>query len=210
MRPAVPLLVAGLSAWPAAAGAQEFGARALVAGVRAATATATTSLRLSGSAVGIEGGVGAGPAKLTLRYLEGSVRNDSARLEREIVEGDVTLWARPVRWAALGGGPHVRSFVAQGSTVRWVLWEVRARASAALLPRALDAYVEGWMVLSGDADVPEPFDSGRGVEGGLEVSVGRLPVSLRLRYRAERLTLGDGARRETTEHVMLGVGIGRL
>jgi hypothetical protein len=202
-------LVAGLLVLPGLAAAQVVGARGLIVGMRTTTATAATDLRLSGSAFGLEGGIGLGPAALTLRYLEGSVRNDTAAVERDFAEGDLTLWARPFRWAALGAGPHVRSFVATGSTERWLFWEVRARASAGLLPRTVDAYLEGWVVVSGDVDVPDPFNAGRGVEGGLEVAVGRLPVSVRLRYRAERIALGDGARRETTEHVMLGVGIGR-
>jgi hypothetical protein len=197
-------------ALPDIASAQVFGARGLIAGMRTTTGTDQADLRLSGSALGFEGGAGIGPAALTLRYTEGTVRNDSAAIEREFVEGDLMLWARPFRWAALGGGPHIRSFVATGSTERWLFWEVRARTVAALLPDVLSAYLEGWLVVSGDVDVPEPFDSGRGLEGGLELSVGRLPVALRLRYRAERIGLGDGTRRETTEHVMLGVGLGRL
>jgi hypothetical protein len=203
-------LLAGLLVLPGLAPAQVVGARGLIAGMRTTTATAAADLRLSGSAFGFEGGVALGPAALTLRYLEGSVRNDSAAIDRDFAEGDVTLWARPFRWAALGAGPHVRSFVATGSTERWLFWEVRARATAGLWPRAVDAYLEGWAAVSGDVDVPDAFNSGRGLEGGLEVAVGRLPVSVRLRYRAERIGLGDGARRETTEHVMLGVGIGRL
>ena len=202
-------LLAGLVVLPGCASAQVVGARGLIAGVRTTTATTATDLRLSGSAFGFEGGIGLGPAALTLRYLEGSVRNDSAGIERDFAEGDLTLWARPFRWAALGAGPHIRSFVATGSTERWLFWEIRARGTAGLLPRAVDAYLEGWVAVSGDVDVPDPFNAGRGVEGGLEVAVGRLPVSVRLRYRAERIGLGDGARRETTEHVTLGVGIGR-
>jgi hypothetical protein len=202
-------LLVAMAVVPGLASAQVVGARGLIAGMRTTTATAAADLRLSGSAFGFEGGIGLGPAALTLRYLEGSVRNDSAAIERDFAEGDLTLWARPFRWAALGVGPHIRSFVATGSTVRWLFWEVRARATADLLPRVVDAYLEGWAAVSGDVDVPDPFNSGRGVEGGLEVAVGRLPVSVRLRYRAERIALGGGARRETTEHVMLGVGIGR-
>jgi hypothetical protein len=100
--------------------------------------------------------------------------------------------------------------VAPGTTERWLFWTVRGRGTAGLFPGRADAYFEGWLTLGGSVDVAEPFNSGSGVEGGLEVSVGRLPLALRLRYRVERVRLGDGARRETTEHLMLGVGIGRI
>jgi hypothetical protein len=210
VRRAVLAVLAVLAASPSAAPAQRFGARVLWSGVRAATATPSTDLLLTGNAFGGEGGVGVSVVALTLRYLEGAVRNDSVGVERDLAEGEAMLWLRPVSWGALGAGPHIRSFVAAGGTERWLLWEVRGRATAPILPRTLEAYLEGWLAVTGDVDVPEPYDSGRGVEGGIEVSIGRLPVALRLRYRAERIGLGDGARRETTEHVMLGVGVGRL
>jgi hypothetical protein len=208
-RPAA-LALALLLAAPSSGAAQQFGARVLWAGVRTAAATPATDLRLTGNALGVEGAFGIKVLALNLRYLEGTLRNDSAGVEREIAEGEATLWLRPFVWGAVGGGPHIRSFVAPGGTERWLLWEVRGRATAPILPPVLHAYLEGWLAVTGDVDIPEPFDSGRGVEGGVEVSLGRLPVSFRLRYRAERVVLGDGARRETTEHVMLGVGLGRL
>lgn len=195
---------------PSAAPGQQFGARLLWSGVRTAAATPAIDLLLTGNVLGAEAAFGVSFLALKLRYLEGTLRNDSAGVERDLAEGDAMLWVRPVAWGAVGGGPHIRSFVAPGGTERWLLWEVRGRATAPILPRMIDAYLEGWVALNGDIDVPEAFDSGRGVEGGIEVSIGRLPVAVRLRYRAERVGLGDGARRETTEHVMFGVGIGRL
>lgn len=206
----VPLALAVfLTVAPGLLAAQRLGARVLVAGVRTATAKDGDALRLTGAAFGGEGAIALGPVALAVRYLEGSVANDSAGIDRDLVEGDVTLWARPFRWGAMGIGPHVRSFVAGGSTERWVLWEARARGIAGIVPDVAEAYLEGWLVLGGDADVVEPFGSGRGLEGGVEVTLGRFPVSLRLRYRAERLDLADGGRLETTEHVLLGVGLGR-
>jgi hypothetical protein len=209
VRRAAGALLAGLVALPGVAGAQRLGARALAAGVWTTTSTGTDR-RLSGAAFGFEAAARVGPAALGIRYIEGSVANDSAGIDREFAEADVTLWARPVHWGAVGVGPHVRSFVAPGGTERWLLWEIRGRGSAGLRPGMLDAYLEGWLALGGDVDVPEPFNSGRGVEGGLELTLGRLPLAVRLRYRVERINLGDGARRETTEHLVLGLGLGRL
>jgi hypothetical protein len=195
---------------PSAAGAQSLGARAIAGGVWTTTSTATLDRRLRGVAFGVEGAAAFRVVGLSLRYLEGSVSNDSAGVDRDFGEGELTLWARPFGWAALGVGPHIRSFVAPSSTERWLFWELRGRGSARLFPGRATAYVEAWLAVAGDVDVAEPFNSGRGVEGGLEVAVGRLPLALRLRYRVERIGLGDGARRETTEHLVLGVGVGRI
>ena len=63
-------LLAGLVVLPGFASAQVVGARGLIVGMRTTTATSATDLRLSGSAFGLEGGIGLGPAVLTLRYLE--------------------------------------------------------------------------------------------------------------------------------------------
>jgi hypothetical protein len=209
VRPPIPA-AALLLLLPQVAPAQAVAARAIAASIRTTTATAGPDRRLSGSALGFEGGIGLTRVQLMLRYAQGSVRNDSSGVERDFAEGDLTLWARPFAWAAVGVGPHIRSFIAPGSTERWLFWEARARGSTTLLPAALEAYLEGWLVLAGDVDVPEPFNAGRGVEGGLALAVGRLPLGVRLRYRVERIALGEGARRETTEHLTLGVGIGRL
>jgi hypothetical protein len=200
----------GAPALPSAAPAQSFSVRALASHVRTATDAASSDRRIGGRGIGLEAGVGIGRLGLTVMYLEGTLSNDSLAVTRDFAEGDLSLWVRPLRWAALGAGPHVRSWVAAGGTERWLSWNIRARGTTALLPDRINAYAEGWLAVSGDVDVPEPFNSGRGLEGGLELTLGRLPLGFRLRYRVERVGLGGGARRETTEHLMLGVGIGRL
>ena len=162
-----------------------------------------------GVGFGLDGAFGVGPVTLGVRYFEGSITADGVTDDVNLVEGEALLWVTPVRWVSVGGGPHIRAYVEEGGTERWLMWELRARGSADLLWPALAAYVEGWTVLSADADVAEPFDSGRGFEGGLSFATGRLPFSARLRYRVERLELGDGARRETVEHLGLVIGIGR-
>lgn len=157
----------------------------------------------------LDGAVGAGPVTLGVRYFQGPITADGATEDLDLVEGEAILWVTPVRWVGVGGGPHIRAYVEEGGTERWVMWELRARGSADLLRPSLAAYLEAWTVFSADADVAEPLDTGRGFEGGLRFATGRLPFSARLRYRVERLELGDGVRRETVEHLALVIGIGR-
>jgi len=162
-----------------------------------------------GVGFGLDGAFGLGPATLAVRYFEGPLNADGETDELDLVEGEALLWVTPARWVSLGGGPHIRAYVEEGGTERWVMWELRARGNVGLLAPSLGAYVELWTTVSADADVAEPFDSGRGLEGGLNFATGRLPFSARLRYRVERLDLGDGARRETVEHIGLVIGVGR-
>jgi hypothetical protein len=162
-----------------------------------------------GVGFGMEGAFGLGPATLGVRYFESPLTAEGVTEDLDLVEGEALLWVTPARWVSVGGGPHVRAYAATGGTERWVMWELRARANADLLRPSLGAYAEGWITISADADVAEPLDSGRGLEGGLRVAVGRLPVSARLRYRVERLDLGDGVRRETVEQVGIAIGVGR-
>lgn len=163
----------------------------------------------TGTAFTADAAVALGPASLAVRYLQGAVTDDTGARDLDLVEGEAILWVAPVRWAAVGGGPHARAYVQGGGTERWLLWEVRARAQAGLLDRRIVGYAEVWVVAGAEVDVVETFDGGKGMEGGLQFAFGRLPFSARLRYRVERLDLGDGARRETVEQLGLSVGIGR-
>jgi hypothetical protein len=188
---------------------QSLGARATVAFVREAVAqSGTTGLR-SGATWGGEGAFALGPAVLTMRYLQGSIDSAAGTTPVDYVEGQVLFILRPVRWVAAGFGPHARSFVEPGGTQRWLMWEVHGVGFAPLVGSFLEAYVEGWAVVASSIDLVEPLDHGLGVEGGMRVALGSLPVSLRLRYRAERLAFGDGLREETHEQIALAIGIGR-
>ena len=206
MRVTLTAALLALSAGPMAA--QSGAIRAVVHGVWV-TGDRPAGLReRSGLGLGGEAAFAVGPAALAVGYQEGSL-DESGGPSTDFVEGHVFFVLRPLRWAALGFGPHVRSFVEPGGTQRWLLWEAHLQAATEVLGPTIEAYAEGWVVVSADVEVAEPFDSGRGLEGGLKVAVGRLPVALRLRYRLERLDLGDGTRRETVEQVGLAVGIGR-
>ena len=209
MRSPWPVAVVVACGLPHVAAAQSGAARVGIAQARVERISPVNGTQaFSGLGFGLEGAFGIGPATLELRYFESPLTADEVTDEVDLVEGEALLWVTPVRWASVGGGPHIRAYTEAGGTERWVMWELRGRASADLLQPTLAAYVEGWMTVGASADVAEPLDAGRGLEGGLRVAVGRLPFSARLRYRVERLELGDGVRRETVEHFGIAIGIG--
>jgi hypothetical protein len=198
-----------LALGPTRVWAQSFGLRATVASVReAVTQSAATQLR-TGATWGGEGAFGIGPATLTVRYLQGSLDSAGGVGAVDFVEGQVLVVVRPLRWVAVGFGPHARSFVQPSGTQRWLMWELHGQGIAPLVGSFLEAYLEGWAVVGASIDLVEPLDHGLGVEGGLRVALGRLPVGVSVRYRTERLALGGGSRLETHEQVALAIGVGR-
>jgi hypothetical protein len=164
---------------------------------------------LTGVMWSVDGAVGVGPVTLNVRYLQGPLDSTGQVTNLDLVEGEAVLWVAPLRWAALGLGSHARAYVQEGGTERWLLWEARMRGSAALAGPRLGAYLEGWTVFASDTDVPEPFDAGLGFEGGLQLTLGSLPLMARLRYRFERLTAGGDVRRDVEEQLGLAIGVGR-
>jgi hypothetical protein len=190
-------------------GAQSFGARATVAFVRETVGQSGSTQLRSGATWGGEGAFALGPAVLTVRYLQGSIDSAAGTAPVDFVEGQALLMIRPVRFLAAGFGPHARSFVEPGGTQRWLMWEIHGQGFAPLVASFLEAYVEGWAVVGSSIDLVESLDHGLGMEGGLRVALGRLPVSVRVRYRTERLALGSGLRQETHEQIALAIGVGR-
>src|SRR2546429_2981928 len=67
---------------------------------------------------------------------------------RDLVEARLLLGVQPVPWLTLGVGPHVRAFVFDTTTVRWVMWQARARVQGALPSPRLETDVELWYALS--------------------------------------------------------------
>jgi hypothetical protein len=189
--------------------AQSFALRGTAVSLRETVTQSGTSGLRTGVAWGGEGAFGIGPATLSVRYLQGSIDSAGGTAGVDYVEGQALLLLRPLRWVAAGFGPHARSFVQPGGTQRWLMWELHGQGIAPLAGSFLEAYLEGWVVVGSSIDLVEPLDRGLGVEGGLRVALGRLPVSVRVRYRTERLALGGGARDETHEQVALALGIGR-
>ncbi|MDH5197868.1 MAG: hypothetical protein OEY20_11515 [Gemmatimonadota bacterium] len=209
MRHRAGLLLIGLTAGPMPAMAQSAALRLGVSNVRAEQIAPITGTRFrDGMAWSLDGAVGYRFATLGIRYLEGSLTGDDPSANGDLVEGEAILWLAPLRWAALGVGRHLRSYVQGGGTEAWRFWEIRGRGRARLTG-ALDAYAELWTVLGSTLPGGASLDRGMGMEGGLRLALGRLPASGHLRYRVERLDVGDGARRETVEQFGIAVGIGR-
>ena len=209
MRSPWPVALVVASGLPHVAAAQSGAARVAIAQARVERISPVNGTQaFSGVGFGLEGAFGLGPATLGLRYFQSPLTAEGVTDDLDLVEGEALLWVTPTRWVSVGGGPHIRAYAATGGTERWVMWELRGRASADLLRPTLAAYVEGWVTISADADVAEPLDGGRGLEGGLHLAVGRLPFTARLRYRVERLELGDGVRRETVEQLGIAIGVG--
>lgn len=190
--------------------AQSFGFHGAAVSVRETVAQSGVTELRSGITWGCDGAFGIGPATLTVRYLQGLVDLGSGTTPVDFVEGQMLLMLRPLRWVSAGFGPHARSFAQPGGGAqRWLMWEVHGQGTAPLVGSFLEAYLEGWTVIGSSIDLVESLDHGLGVEGGLRVALGRLPVSVQVRYRTERLALGSGLRQETHEQVGLAIGVGR-
>lgn len=209
MRRLAWLLILGLGGPTGSATAQSAALRLGVGQVRADQVFAAgDTVTRSGMAVSLDGAFGVGPATLAVRYLEGSLSSDDVSRDTDLVEGEVILWLAPVRWAALGAGRHIRSYVESGGTERWTTWEIRGRGTAQLTA-ALAAYGELWTVVGSAVPVTGPLESGMGLEGGLRLALGRFPFSAHLRYRVDRLAVPDAGRRETIEQLGIALGVGR-
>jgi len=165
-----------------------------------------TSQTFSGVLFGGEASLALGKLSLDLLYLEGSASSDGNEADRDVVEGEVMLGFHALRWLSLKIGPHARSYVTAQGTQRWMFWELRLAADAALGTPTLKAYFEGWTSLSTNLDVAESLDRAQGLQGGIRLEPRGLPISFRLGYRMDHSRLADGVRLETIEHLMLAVG----
>jgi hypothetical protein len=206
------LLAAVLMPTVASVGAAQSGAiRATLGSARVERPAvgADTLVALGGVVWGLQGAVVIGPATLAIRYAQGTISPSGNGTSTDLVDGEVILWLAPVRWAALGVGPHARAFVENGGTDRWLLWEVRVRSGTDVIGHAAGVYIEGWRVLGASVPVVDPFDHGWGMEGGISVAFGRLPFSAQLFYRVEQQVVASGARRETQDQLVIAVGVGR-
>jgi len=205
---ALPLILAlGGAVRPGMAQSGAFRVGAGQVRVHQVVTPADTAAR-SGFGWTVDGAFGVGPATLAVRYLQGALPNEGRDTNTDLVEGEVILWLAPFRWAAVGAGPHLRAYVEPGGTEHWTMWEVRGRGTASLTD-LLTAYAELWTVLGSSLPLSGTLDQGLGIEGGLRIAVGRLPVSAQLRYRVNRVALADGGRRETLEYLGITVGVGR-
>jgi len=194
-----------------AAGTTRGGAQGLVPA--AGLAIVSTRVRgvdqLTGTVVGGQGAVALGRLELALGYVQGKIGPEGASAPGQaLVEGVALLGVRPAPWLRLAVGPHARSYTLTGGTeLRWVFWELRARASGAFVGSAGRGYVELWRALSATVNVPEPFDHAQGGEAGMVVHLAHAPLELRVGYRIDHAVLGGGTRVETVDGVVIGVGL---
>jgi hypothetical protein len=145
---------------------------------------------------------------LDMFYLEGTAEPQEAGEGRDVIEGELLAGVRVLPWLGVKVGPHIRSYVLPGEgTQRWVFWEVRLSAAARLGTPILTGYFEGWNALSSELDVAESLDRAQGLEGGLKFEPRGVPLWATLGYRMDHSRLAGGTRRETIEHVILGVGL---
>lgn len=172
--------------------------------------TALDTTKSNGTAIGLEAGFRFWRAELRGRYSQGGVTPDGGGESIDLVEGELMLGVWPVDVLSLRFGPRARSYVTGAGTVRWVFWEVRARFETSLSrSAALLSYFEGWYVLSGSVNAAEPFDNGRGMEGGISLLIPSTPLNVRLAYRIDQGALQEESRTEAIEGLILAVGIGR-
>jgi hypothetical protein len=178
------------SRWTVTVGAAA--AREIVHSRFGSAQTRLSGLLLSGEAVATRGRLIA-----RLRYGQGHVSSDTAA--RDVVQGEalVGYTARP--WLQLWLGPRARTFVAPGlSDRRWLFWTGGLGARGGIVPGRVDSFAELWLGFSGRLNRPAGSASGRGVELGLEATVPKRPLRLRLSYLVEQGRLSDG-RRDTVE-----------
>jgi len=185
------------SRWTATFGAGA--AREIVHSRFGSAQTRLTGSLFSGEAIATRGRLIA-----RLRYGQGHVTGDTTA--RDVVQGEalVGYTARP--WLQLWLGPRARTFAAPGlSDRRWLFWTGGLSARGAIFPGRVDSFAELWQGFSGRLNRPAASASGRGVELGLEATLPRWPLRLRLSYLIEQARLADG-RRDTVEGFALTTG----
>jgi hypothetical protein len=200
----------GLALAALAAGAARGGAQGLTpAGALAIVSTRVRGTdQLTGTVLGGQGSVDFRRLELAFGYVQGKIGPEGAAAGQDLVEGMALLGVRPAPWLRLALGPHVRSYTLTGGTqLRWVFWELRARASSPFVGAAGRGYVELWRALTASVNAPESFDHAQGGEAGMVVHLAHAPLELRLGYRIEHAVLGGGTRLETVDAVVVGVGL---
>jgi hypothetical protein len=150
-----------------------------------------------------------GSVSLETSYSQGHLVADTGTaIARDMVDGSAFLAVRPLSWLALKAGPHLRAYVAPGSTERWVMWEAHAHVDGSIIPGMLDANVEGWMAVGSAVNVDPGARGARGGQAGLILRLWRSPLWARLTYVVDQAKLKNDARTETVEAVLFAVGLG--
>lgn len=216
------LLAAALVAAPDALAAQrlwQWEAGLTGVGMRVHSYSGPTVQKLSGAVFGGQGQlVFARWITLDLAYLQGVLTPSAGQAaSRDVVEGYAQIGARPLSWVSLRFGPHAWTYVSNAGTQRWFLMEGRARVQGEILPE-IQSYLELWRVFSANVNVPQPFQTGMGGEGGLSLRIRdvpiipeRFPVRIRLGYGIMRVRMEGGnpvtVRKEIVDRLSLSIGI---
>ena len=162
----------------------------------------------SGAAVGFQGVLSLWRLELGVRYLYGGLDSDQGDVKLDFVEAEFLIGYRPIPWFTVKAGPHARAFESQAGTERWLFWELRARAQAALIAPQLGSYVELWGSVVGDVNFGPGFGGGRGLEAGLSYEPMSIPLWGRISYRIDRGTVSGGSRSDSVQEVLIGLGFG--
>lgn len=142
-----------------------------------------------------------------VRLATGSLDYENADSSVTLVEGELMLGYRPLRWLALQLGPHVRKVETPSQSDDWVFWEGRLWLGATLVDRIAYSYAEGWVIFSASEPENATFDNGFGFEGGLFVKTTTLPVWLKAGYRIDRATFNSLGSADTVQQLLLLLGI---
>jgi hypothetical protein len=175
--------------------------------------------QLGSTALGVTGSARLGWLVAEVEYFQTNLTSPTGpAAARDAIEGEVMVGAAPLSWLTLVTGPHARAFDRPAFDVeRWVLWELRARARLGVVPRLADAYVEVRRVLAAEVslpeqssgDVPQPWSGGMGGEAGIKFMPPGAPLWLEVSYRFERYELSDGDWVDTSDGVVVSVGVRR-
>lgn len=190
-------------------------------GMRVNSYSGPTVQKLSGPVFGGQGQlVFANWITLDLAYAQGVLSPSTGQAaDRDVVEGYAQLGARPLKWVSLRFGPHAWTYVSNAGTQRWFLLEGRARVQGEVFPE-IQTYLELWRVFSADVNVPQPFQTGMGGEGGISLRIRdvpvipeQFPVRIRLGYGIQRVRMEGGnpvsVRQEIVDRLSLSIGIER-
>lgn len=204
-------VLAMLLAAPTLAAQQpHFGAGISVSQMRVHSSVVDVDEALDGSAVGLELSGRLGVGFLTVEYLQAQLAPGTPlTIARDVSEGAVLVGIEPWTWLRLSTGVHRRHFATDAGAQRWTLWEMRLRAQAPLVPRLANGYAELRPAITGAVSFPGAWGSGFGGEAGFVAGLATFPAWLRVGYRIERYTLDDGARTETTDGLVVTLGIAR-
>jgi hypothetical protein len=162
--------------------------------------------QLDGTLIGAEGTLRYGMFELSAGYQQGSVEQGDGGAEQDLVDGDLKVRVRPVRFLVVGLGPQVRSYVEAG-TERWLVWEASAAMDMWLVRDVLRSSLDLRLGLGGSVNSGAAFGAGRSVAGGLEMRFPRTPIFLGIAYSVDHRSLANDARIDTVEQFVVRVGV---